>query len=157
MTKPKHKPRNSPNKPHRQQTPDGIEVRRIVALHAATVEGFRYTDMPDAIRPTAYKVMTTLLRNGLVFQGKAGPKIRHFASAAAADAWQKRALAERDASLDSCGRVRNSRTPAQPKPAANAITVYPDDYKLTSQAPPPPRFWVDVPRQRIGTASWLKI
>lgn len=133
---------------------DGAETRTTITANAAKPDGFHMKDLPEERRMSAYKHTMDMRLQGLIFIAEDKRGLRYFDTPAHAVAWKTAELLRLPPPAIQLDRGAKS-APSVIRGAA--VTVYPPGFKKTVHITPPSPYFVEVPMQRIGTASWINL
>lgn len=135
----------------------GLLLVQLVAEKSATPEGFALGDAKHLQTQYTQKLCQRQVAKGVLFRGCIGPMLVRFFSTAQA-ARQFETSNRQDWLVPKKATFHISSKPKpQPAPRPDAVTVHTVHTIYTSRATPPGRFSVEVPMQRMGTASWVTL
>lgn len=168
-------------------SPAGVTMRLLISTNAATAFGFSPHDANGLpMRHGATKICGRMAVAGKLYRATVhGHGVHYFDNEAARDAFIARTPAKRNTHPESRAipgkaRIAKPKPPKRvkvakpPKPDRQQLVirsvtrlapktrhtqtiVYPPNYKHTTRLMGPGRYSVDVPRQKIGTASWVTL
>lgn len=135
----------------------GLLLVQLVAEKSATPEGFAFSDARHLQTQYTQKHCQRQVAKGLLFKGTINSMlVRHFSTAQAARLFEMSNRQDWLTPKKPTFHISSKPKP-QPAPRPDAVTVHTVHTIYTSRATPPGRFSVEVPMQRMGTASWVTL
>ena len=160
----KHKPLTGPRfkNPSPKMKVNAL-LRAFISAAASLPGGFRIIDAPAGTLPhQAQQTCARMIRDGnLIRSTPQRLASSYFTTQAGADAYKAAYAAAHQPKpkpepKPSTKHRAVAREPWKPKPPTTAAKIVHTDKTIyTERITPPSRYFVEVPRQRIGTASWV--